>query len=236
MFAPTPAEVRGFVAVKTAVCLLVACLCLSCRASVQGSASANASGVDGSASGDTSGDGSEAQSGTPGPETDDFAEASPGAETTLLGARHDLQLVTEKATNKCQCLAVAVGPASLPAFRWTVGAPALDPETQLVIAQSSEGQNCQEPKDSLGASYWGYRLKGNDVFVFVESAVSGRPLTAGGIIPKPFADGQVYIAPATKATPYGRGADGSAQCKLGNPGSPRTKPVGAAEQGSDSAE
>jgi len=237
MFARTGGMVRGFVGVKTAVSVLVLCLSFGCRANMSASANvdgnANASGdIDGNASGDApTGEGT----GTPAPETDDFAQASTG-DIALLGARHDLELVTERATNKCQCLAVAIGDATLAAFRWKVGAPKLDPQTQLVIAQTSEGQNCTEPKGSLGASYWGYRIKGNDVFVFVESAISGRPLTAGGIIPKPFADGQVYIAPASKKAPYGRGADGAAQCKLGNPGSQRTKPLEAGEQGSVDAQ
>jgi hypothetical protein len=83
---------------------------------------------------------------------------------------------------------------------------------------------CNQPKGSLGASYWGYRRSGNDVVVFVESAVKGRPLTAGAIIPKPFGDGQVFAAPAFKHEPYGRGPKGEARCKLGNPGPPRSSP------------
>ena len=240
MFAPTRAKVRGFVTVKTAVTLLVVCLSFGCRANVRGSASvdgsANASGdFEGNASGEGESGEPASATGTPAPETDDFSPTTAG-EIALLGARHDLTLVSERATNKCQCLAVAIGEANLAAFRWKAGTPKLDPETQLVVAQTSEGQSCAEPKGSLGASYWGYRIKGNDVFVFVESAVSGRPLTAGGIIPKPFADGQVYIAPATKKTPYGRGTDGAAQCKLGNPGTVRSKPLDSAEQGSAGVE
>ncbi len=134
-------------------------------------------------------------------------------EPALLGARHDLRLSVERATNQCQCLNVALGEANLPAFRWKAGTPSLNPESQLVIALSSEGQTCEgEPKDSLGASYWGYRVSGNDVVVLVESSGRGRPLTAGGIIPKPFGDGQVFIAPAGKKTPYGRAKDGGARC------------------------
>jgi hypothetical protein len=235
MFARTPAEVRGFVGVKTAVSLLALCLLVGCRASVSGSASATG---DVSGNADASGDGEsddglasgDGQSGAAVPETDDFASGA-GSETALLGARHDLSLVVEQATNKCQCLAVGLGPAAAPPFSWKAGVPKLDPETQLVVALTSEGQNCEEPKGSLGASYWGYRIKGNDVFVFVESATSGRPLTPGGIIPKPFADGVVYVAPAGKKTPYGRGEQGAKECKLGNPGGERTRPVETQEQG-----
>ena len=156
----------------------------------------------------------------------DDSLALAAGEPPLLGARHDLTLMKERATNKCQCLSVALGPANLPAFRWKGGPPALDEQTQLVVALSSEGEGCKEPKDSLGASYWGYRVRGNDVFVFVESSGGGRPLTSGAIIPKPFADGNVYVAPASKRTPYGRAADGKAsECRLGNPGVQRVTPV-----------
>jgi hypothetical protein len=226
MFAPRPAEVRGFVTVKTAASLLILALMLGCRANVRGSAT-----VDGDASGNLSADANgEGDGSDMSPASDDLAPAA-ASDRALLGARHDLGLVAENATAKCQCLAVALGAPSSSAFRWSAGAPSIDPETQLVIAQSSADQGCDEPKGSLGASYWGYRMQGNNVVVFVESAVSGRPLTAGGIIPKPFGDGQVFVAPASKKTPYGRAPDGAAQCKLGNPGGARNQPLGADEQG-----
>jgi hypothetical protein len=242
LFALFGPEVRGFVSVKIAVPFLVLALLSSCRAQLkaEGSASARASGVDaeGSASGsastrtDDSADSAWADS-PAGASAADGAVPVGSGEPALLGARHDLRLSVERATNQCQCLNVALGEANLPAFRWKAGAPSLDPGSQLVIAMSSEGQTCEgEPKDSLGASYWGYRVSGNDVVVLVESSGRGRPLTAGGIIPKPFGDGQVFVAPAGKKTPYGRAKDGGARCKLGNPGAPRTAPLDPLEGGS----
>ncbi len=98
--------------------------------------------------------------------------------------------------------------------------PAIDPESQLVIALGSEGISCTEAAaDSLGASYWGYRRDGNDVIVIVEGAKLGRPITTGAIIPRPFADGRVRVRPASKTVPYGRPLDaGQKDCALAVPG------------------
>jgi hypothetical protein len=228
MFAPRPAEVRGFVTVKTAASLLILALMLGCRANVRGSAT-----VDGDASGNLSADASgEGDGSDMSPASDDLAPAA-ASDRALLGARHDLGLVAENATAKCQCLAVALGAPSSSAFRWSAGAPSIDPETQLVIAQSSADQGCDEPKGSLGASYWGYRISGNDVVVLVESARGGRPLTSGAVIPRPVGPGQVYVTPASRRLPYGRPLDGKGLCKIGNPGQGRTTPFTDFELGQD---
>jgi hypothetical protein len=244
LFALFGPKVRGFVGVKIAVSFLALALLPSCRAQLkaEGSASAQASGdlgAEGSASGSASVHAEDSADSAWADTPSEASAARDGAvpvgtgEPALLGARHDLRLSVERATNQCQCLNVALGEANLPAFRWRAGVPSLDPESQLVIALSSEGQTCEgEPKDSLGASYWGYRVSGNDVVVLVESSGRGRPLTAGGIIPKPFGDGQVFVAPAGKKTPYGRAKDGGARCKLGNPGAPRSTPLAPLESGS----
>jgi hypothetical protein len=117
---------------------------------------------------------------------------------------------------------------------WSASPPRIDETTQLTIALSSEGQACQgEPKQSLGASYWGYRISGDNVIVLVEAARDGRPLTSGAIIPKPVGQGQVFVAPATKRLPYGRPLEGGGQCKVGNPGQPRTTPFSELEVGTD---
>jgi hypothetical protein len=152
-------------------------------------------------------------------------------EGPLLGARHDLSLAPDRAPLTCSCLKLGLGQPSDAAFRWKGTPPVIDPESQLIVGLTSEGMTCNQPKGSLGASYWGYRQSGNDVVVFVESAVKGRPLTAGAIIPKPFGDGQVFAAPAFKGEPYGRGPNGEARCKLGNPGTPRSSPPPPAEDG-----
>jgi hypothetical protein len=152
------------------------------------------------------------------------------SEYALLGARHDLGLSPDKKTPVCSCLAAALGSPSDPAFKWAGGAPAIDAETQLVVALSSDGVACEGAKpESIGASYWGYRLSGDDVIITVENAKLGRPLTGGAIIPKPVGNGQVYVRPASKAVPYGKPlATGDKLCKLGNPGPERKTKAPAA--------
>ncbi len=152
----------------------------------------------------------------------------------LLGARHDLKLDAGAATAHCQCLGVALGGSQAKGMRWSQGAPAIDDATQLALALSSEGVECKaEPKGSLGASYWGYRIVGNDVVVLVESARGGHPLTSGAVIPKPVGTGQVYVRPASKKLPYGRPLVGKGACKIGNPGTARNAGFTELELGDD---
>lgn len=160
------------------------------------------------------------------------AGAATGA-TTLLGARHDMSLVVAHANAACTCLKAAIGSSSSAAFQWQGSAPPLNDETQLAVALSSESMPCEkEPKGSSGASYWGYRISGNDVIVFVEGARAGRPRTGAAIIPKPVADGQVYIAPAKSKFPYGRPLDGKGtKCKIGNVATKRVTPFTPGELG-----
>jgi len=152
---------------------------------------------------------------------------------TLLGARHDMSLVIEHANAACACIKVAIGSANSAAFRWQGSVPRLNDDTQLAMALSSESMPCKnEPKGSSGASYWGYRISGNDVIVFVEGARAGRPRTAAAIIPKPVADGQVYVAPAKSKLPYGRSLEGGGgKCKVGNAATKRITPFSAGELG-----
>ncbi len=154
-------------------------------------------------------------------------------EVTLLGARHDMSLVTQHANAACACLKAAIGTSGSAAFAWQAAVPRLNEETQLAFALTSETMACNdEPKGSSGASYWGYRISGNDVVVFVEGARAGRPRTAAAIIPKPVGDGQVYISPAKAKLPYGRSLDGkSERCKVGNGATKRTTPFTAGELG-----
>jgi hypothetical protein len=152
----------------------------------------------------------------------------------LLGARHDLKLRSDKATASCRCLAVALGGARSSGMVWSAAPPEIDDATQLAVALSSEGQECQgEPQGSLGASYWGYRISGNDVVVLVESARGGRPLTNGAVIPRPVGTGQVFVAPTSKRLPYGRPLDGKGLCKIGNPGQARPGGFTELELGED---
>ncbi len=167
------------------------------------------------------------------------ALATPGAapnftgEVTLLGARHDMNLVVANANAACACLKIAIGSAPSASFQWQGAVPSLNNDTQIAVALSSEGMPCKdEPKGSSGASYWGYRISGNDVIVFVEGARSGRPRTGAAIIPKPVGEGQVFVAPAFKKEPYGRTLDGSAErCKVGNVATKRTTPFTSGELG-----
>jgi hypothetical protein len=127
------------------------------------------------------------------------------AAPALLGARHDLRLVAGKQSTMCRCLAVAVGAPDNPAFSWESEIPTIDPETEVVIAFSSAGTGCtDEPKESLGASYWGYQTSAADVVVVVEAARSGRPVTTGAIIPRPGAGGHLYVRPVDASVPYAK--------------------------------
>jgi hypothetical protein len=216
-----------------AVPLLAACLALfGCRASVQADTSANANldaqdELDAELDAQLRAERAAQAEGAP----TTAARVQTAGNKPLLGARHDLALVLERATAQCSCLKVGLGQANRDAFRWKAAAPEVDNQTQLVVALSSEGSGCVDPKGSLGASYWGYRRRGDDIVVYVENAVQGRPLTSGAIIPKPLGDGQVFIAPAEKGVPYGKATDGKGNCKLGNPGSKRTLPASEDELG-----
>lgn len=217
--------------------LLVLGLICGCQASVN--ADANVSGRGASAEGDAEinargsgqAEGQGEMSRTVAGDTP-AAVSSLSSSRVLLGARHDLKLKDGQATAHCQCLAVALGGSHGASMAWSGGPPDIDESTQLSLALSSEGQACKdEPKQSLGASYWGYRLSGNDVVVLVEAARGGRPLTNGAVIPKPVGTGQVYVAPASKKLPYGRAPEGNGLCKIGNPGPPRTAPFTELEVG-----
>ena len=152
------------------------------------------------------------------------AMAPASSEVALFGARHDLQLSSDRKNPTCNCVAIALGQPNDPGMKWEGPPPSIDPGTQLVIALSSEGVTCAEPpKEGIGASYWGYKEAGDDVIVVLEVARLGRPVTTGAIIPKPAGNGQVHVQPASKAVPYGRALSASEPtCRLGNPGGPRT--------------
>jgi hypothetical protein len=218
-------------------------LILGCQASVNADANVNGKGASaegdadlhGSASAEAEGQGEMTRSGGDSASalsTNPAANAS--ASRVLLGARHDLKLRSGKGTASCQCLSVALGGSRNGGMAWSAVPPDIDETTQLSIALSSDGQACKdEPKKSLGASYWGYRLSGNDVVVLVESARGGRPLTSGAIIPKPVGSGQVYVGPAFRKLPYGRPLQGKGLCKIGNPGQLRSAPFTELEVGTN---
>ena len=207
-----------------------------CHGSVQADAKASSNG-EADAELDAEVQKERAAAGAEGTKPDQKAvtNAPADAKRPLLGARSDLALASaQAATGQCSCLRVALGAANLGAFHWTAETPAVDDQTQLVLALSSEGSGCTDPKGSTGASYWGYGRRGDDVVVYVENGVKGRPMAAGAIIPKPFGQGQVYVAPAKKGVIYGKAADGKGNCKIGNPGAARTIPVSPDEMGAGS--
>jgi hypothetical protein len=150
----------------------------------------------------------------------ELPEDDGAGDRALLGARHDLTLSPSVTTLSCSCLRVALGAPSDSWFVWIGAPPVTDPDRQLVIGLSSAGLTCPgAPAESLGASYWGYELDGNDVVVKVESARAGRPVTAGAIIPKPLGAGQVLIRPTDRGVPYGRPlAAGQRDCAVGPAG------------------
>jgi len=141
-------------------------------------------------------------------------ESSKPEPYALLGARHDLSYTGSK-TPSCQCLAVQLSDhVDDPSFQWELGAPHLDPSTQWVIAFTSNGVSCDAPPaGTLGASYQGYGVDGNDVVVYVEALGEGRPMTNGAIIPRAIGSGSVFIEPAGAI--YGKPLEGKGKrCKL----------------------
>lgn len=184
----------------------------SAKASTKGEADANFD-VEGESAWDqqSNPDGSGPKANSDSASSAPVGQAPVPAEVPLLGARHDL-LLAEGAPKSCQCLAVVLGQPALQALIWTGRRPTTDPNSQLVIALSSDGVSC--PKAGPGASYMGYRKQDGNVIVTVEAAVSGRPVTQGAIIPRPDSGKQVLVEP-NGDIPYGRGLGGEAQCSLG---------------------
>ena len=128
-----------------------------------------------------------------------------GKDTPLLGARHDVKLASTQGAAQCKCISVVVGGADAAGLTWQGPPPKINPATQLVLGLTSEGAACEgAPEGSLGASYWGYRISGEDVIVIIESARFGKPITQGAIIPKPLGGGQIFVKPASKNLVYGR--------------------------------
>jgi len=219
-------------------------LLCGCQASLSADANVNGQGAsaegEASASADASGKGEgqgEMTRSTLASGVGETTSSDLPASRVLLGARHDLKLRPGKGNASCECLSVALGGARSGGMAWSAVPPTIDEGTQLSIALSSEGQACKgEPKKSLGASYWGYRISGNDVVVLVEAARGGRPLTNGAIIPKPVGPGQVFVAPASKTLPYGRPLEGKGLCKIGNPGQVRTAAFSELEMGQNAPE
>jgi hypothetical protein len=153
------------------------------------------------------------------------------ADFALFGARHDFTVKDPSGSIACKCVAALLGPPSSGKLEWRGEMPKTKPETQLVVALVPDSGECGgAPKGAGGASYWGYRVEGNDVIVLLEDWKSARPRTLGAIIPKPPAGGQVYLGPVSRNLPYGTPVSGNgSRCALGNPGPRRTQPLSAEE-------
>ena len=145
----------------------------------------------------------------------------------LFGARHDFTVKDASGATACRCVSALLGPPSSGKLEWRGEMPKTKPETQLVIALVPGSAECAgAPKGSGGASYWGYRVEGNDVIVLLEDWKTSRPRTLGAIVPKPAVGGQVYLSPVSRALPYGAPASGAGtRCALGNPGPQRNQPL-----------
>lgn len=140
----------------------------------------------------------------------------PLVEYSLLGARADLALAPDAADKStCSCLAAVAGPASSGAFLWEKAYPKTNPSIQVVMAFTSQTEDCPAaPAGALGASYWGYELSGDDVVVVVENAVPGPPIITGAILPKPLEGGRVLVRPKDASVPYGRPLDSGKACVI----------------------
>jgi hypothetical protein len=201
--------------------LLASLVALSCQASVQGDASVN---TQSEADADLEAQLQAERGNDPSsPDTVTHALTGPNGKT-LLGARRDLTLAPGEGSSPCSCVRVALGPPTQATFKWKGTPPTVDPERQLVIALSSEGAGCPDPKGGKGASYWGYSRSGDNIIVYVETAIKDRPVTSGAVIPKPFGGGEVFLAPRD-GSPYGKPIAAKGSCKVGNPGKQRTVPV-----------
>ena len=138
--------------------------------------------------------------------------ASPSGTEAMLGARQGMRPKDPASlSTTCRCLKVVVGSSNDSVFAWDGPVSQIDPDTQLAIGLTSEALTCPEAaSDSLGASYHGYQVSGNDVFVEVETARLGRPIVHGAIIPRPTAGGRIVLRPAADPqSPYGRALDGT---------------------------
>lgn len=117
----------------------------------------------------------------------------------LLGARHDVQL-QPRATPTCSCMAFASGAPSDPRFAWEEEPPLLTGTDSTVIGFAMVEGECA---NEIIASYRGYELSGADVHILLETAVEGRPLLTGAVVPMPQPGGRFVVVPP-KDAPFGK--------------------------------
>jgi hypothetical protein len=137
-------------------------------------------------------------------------------EQAMVGVRPDLTIAKSvERTEQCSCLAVEVGMPGSAKFTWQNGPPSILPDA-LAIAISAKGLACSggPPEDQRRPSISAVDRSNGDVFVEIEELPPGRPLASGAIIPKPDANGSIYVRPKGSKVPYGRDASGQHRCKV----------------------
>lgn len=213
--------------------LLLAFLALGCGASMSADARMDAElNGDGRVAADATANGEVAERDRPLSQQEQarnalVEEPASSVDFALFGARHDFTVKDGSGAIACKCVAALLGPPSSGKLEWRGEMPKTRPETQLMLALVPDSGECAgAPKGAGGASYWGYRVEGNDVIVMLEDWKAARPRTLGAIVPKPPVGGQVYLSPVSRSLPYGTPASGpGSRCALGNPGPQRNQPL-----------
>lgn len=132
----------------------------------------------------------------------------------FIGVTPDLTLSpAESRTVACQCLALAHGQPSSPAFQWQGGPPEAT-DHSMAVAISGEGVPCNWEGEVPVPSIAGVERSGNDVVITIEPAREGRPIMRGAMILRPGPKGALVIK-GKGNVPWGRPADGSAgTCRI----------------------
>jgi hypothetical protein len=137
---------------------------------------------------------------------------------TWFGVRHDLSMKPGTPRQAaCGCIALESGMPGKQAFLWAGDAPSIGSDA-VVVAISVRGVECPaEPdEEKRRASISGVERDGDDVIIEVEELPEGRPLALGAIIPKPGANGGLFLKPRDKKVRYlPQGAD--KRCRVKSP-------------------
>ena len=136
---------------------------------------------------------------------------------SLPGVRQDLTLRggTDPST-RCTCLDVAIGSPNDPRFAWADVRPTVSSKT-MVLAISTEGSNCPSGPDKRRPSIQAVEQRGANVTVVIEELGYDRPQALGAIIPKPGAEGALYVRAASSKQlklPYAATVHGNNICRV----------------------
>ncbi len=137
---------------------------------------------------------------------------------SLRGVRHDLTLRSGgEPTTRCTCLDVAVGRPSDPRFAWAEKRPNLS-DKNLVFALRTEGSNCPNGPARRRPSIRAVEERRGNVTVVIEELSYDRPQALGAVIPKPSANGALYVRAGDKKRhqrlPYAATVQGSNVCRI----------------------